>query len=692
MAFSDHTPDEVERLKNQVTLLNEALGQANRIRDRWQESTTALKASRKQLEESRQHYHSIMHNAFDAILIVDSRGAIREFNPAAARLFGYDSDTFAALSTKVLFDSEDLGELQSGSRSKETGSRGRLIEATGLNSKQRGIPLEITATGIELAGEPHALLTLRDITARKQAEKLAQQSRKTLESLAETRAQEIIKLSRAIEQSTESIIITDREGTIEYVNAAFSHITGFSAEEAIGNNPRMLKSDHYDTEFYHHMWQTILAGNKWEHKIIDRRKDGVFFHARLSISPIFDDRGEITHFVGIKQDLTEIERIEEQFHRAQKLEAVGTLAGGIAHEFNNILAGLTGNLYLSRSQCQDNKPLLQRISRMEGICLSAADMIRQLLTFARQDCQNESTLNISILLKETIRMARISIPETITLCCTLHAEQLSVNGDAALIQQIILNLVNNACHAVGDTNKPQIGVELDPFEADSAFMARHPDAKHMRFARLQVTDNGSGIAPDHLEHVFEPFFTTKAPGKGTGLGLSMIHGAVERYEGYIEVESEAGMTRFSIYLPLLEALVAANTTVDRPTIINGSTELILLVDDEPRVRAVTAEILRSLNYEVIEADDGIKASELCASMGHEISLIVMDIIMPRLGGIDAACNIRKEHPDIPIIFLTGYSKEHIKDRLVSLPRSMILNKPCSVEDLSRHIEQMLKQR
>jgi len=682
-------PDELDLLKNQVNLLNEALDQANRIRDRWQESTTALKESRKQLEESRQHYHSIMLNAFDAILITDMHGAILEYNPAATRLFGYESHELMKLNTTDLFDETELIRQLIDTENGNVNIHGSVIEATGISFAKTYIPLEITVMAIDFSDAPHALLTLRDISSRKEAKRLEVQTREALEVLVEEHTHDILKLSRAIEQSTESIIITDRSGTIEYVNAAFTRISGFSAEEAIGKNPRILKSSHYDEDFYHNLWDTILAGQKWEHKIIDRRKDGEFFHARLSISPIFDDQQNITHFIGIKQDLTDFDRIEDQFHQAQKLEAVGTLAGGIAHEFNNILAGLTGNLYLSRSQCQGNTALQQRISRMEGICLSAADMIRQLLTFARQDCQEDIALNLSILLKETFRLAKVSIPEYINLQCKIESEHLNINGDAALIQQIILNLINNARDAVTGVNEPQVSIMLSSFDSDSIFLARHPDSKHHKFAMLQIQDNGSGISAVHLEHIFDPFFTTKPPGEGTGLGLSMIHGAVERYEGHIDVKSEPGKTCFNIYLPLRDEIKEVSDSVSIPVARKGNAELILLVDDEPRVRAVTAEILRSLNFEVIEADDGIKACELSASMGSEISLIIMDVIMPRLGGIEAACNIRQTCEQIPIIFMTGYSNELSSESFVSLQRVVVLNKPCSIEELTLHIHQLL---
>jgi len=499
------------------------------------------------------------------------------------------------------------------------------------------------------------------------------------------------KLSLAIEQAGESIIITDRNGIIEYANPAFTSVTGYSAEDAMGQTPRLLKSGNQDGAFYEAMWKTITDGKVWHGKVIDKRKDGSFYPAMLTISPISDDAsGAITHFVGIQSDLSVLEDMENRFHQAQKMEAVGTMVGGIAHNFNNMLAGMTGNLYLAKKRVQAQPDVVQRLANVEELSLHAAEMIQQLLAFARKGVVSIKEMPLTPFISETLKLLHASVPENITVHQNVCTDDLIIKGDGTQLHQVLVNLVNNARDAVEGVDKPCITIKLEPFQVDDAFIEKHPYFKAGAYARLCVADNGTGISERHIEHLFEPFFTTKEQGQGTGLGLSMVYGAVKTHHGFVEVESSSGEgSTFHIYIPLLETKDKAVKTEQKLEAAVGQGELILLADDEPVIREVMAEVLESIGYRVIMAADGLEAFELFKAHEQDIAIALLDLIMPRMGGAQLAGQIRAMKPELPVIFLTGYDKEHVLNGNEKIQLSETFTKPVNFDALSHSIRKML---
>ncbi|MFQ5346185.1 MAG: ATP-binding protein [Mariprofundus sp.] len=495
------------------------------------------------------------------------------------------------------------------------------------------------------------------------------------------------KLSQAVEQAGESIVITDRQGVIEYANPAFTTLTGYSAEEAIGQTPRLLKSGNQDAAFYEQMWSTISSGKVWHGKVIDKKKDGSFYPTTLTISPIHSESREITHFVGIQSDLTRLEDLEHQFHQAQKMEAIGTLVGGIAHDFNNMLAGITGNLYLARQHTRDMPEVVHKLSSVEEISMRAADMIGQLLTFARKDRVSIDQMAFNPFLKETLKLLHASVPENIAMQQEICSEPLIINGDGTQLHQVLLNLINNARDAVEDVDQPCMTVRLESFYADAAFISSHSWFREGTYAHLSVEDNGMGIPEHQVEHLFEPFFTTKEQGKGTGLGLAMVFGAIKTHNGFVEVESIEGRgSTFHIYIPLLEQKAAMTAPADRKQeVAAGHGELILLADDEEHVLETGKEVLESLGYRVLTAADGQQAVELFEAHADAIDLVIMDVIMPVLIGSKAAESMRRIRPQVKIIFSTGYdqySRANMKNEIV-------LGKPFSIVEMSHLIRRQL---
>jgi len=501
------------------------------------------------------------------------------------------------------------------------------------------------------------------------------------------------KLSSAMQYAGESIIITDRAGIIEYVNPAFTRVTGFSAEEAMGQTPRILKSGNQDDAFYEAMWNTITAGKVWRGKVIDRRKDGSFYPAMLTIAPVFDESGEIshyTHFIGIQSDLSELEDMEKRFHQAQKMEAIGTLVGGIAHDFNNILAGITANLYLAKMHVQAQPGVVQRLTNVEKLSHRAVDMIQQLLTFARKGMVSMKAMPLTPFIKETLKFLRCSVPENIALHEAVCTESLPVKGDHTQLHQVLMNLINNARDALEDVQDgPIITVSLEPFYPDDAFCEHHPYFKAQHYAHLSVADNGVGIPAAQIEHLFEPFFTTKEQGKGTGLGLAMVFGAVKTHHGFVEVDSIPGNgSSFHIYLPLLEQ-AAQSDDEQTVQIAEGRGELILLADDEQFVRETMAEVLESMDYKVLQAKDGLEAMQTFEAHQQKIALALLDVVMPHGGGMPLAKRIRGIKPDVPVLFLTGYDKQHVLSGGDAMPNCEVLTKPVNFDALSHSIRQLL---
>lgn len=498
------------------------------------------------------------------------------------------------------------------------------------------------------------------------------------------------KLSQAVEQAGESIIITDRYGTIEYMNPSFTRITGYTPEEVMGKNPRILKSGSQSSEYYERLWETITSGEVWHSTVIDRRKDGNLYPALMTISPILDNQGEITHYVGIQQDMTEHNILEEQFRQAQKMEALGTLVGGIAHDFNNILTGISGNITLAKFEAEQHPEVVAKLEVAEDLSFKAADMIKQLMVFSRKSLIEMKPFGLTSFIETTSDLIKTTIPENISFHCELCPDELVVKGDSTQIQQVLLNLLNNARDAVIASNEPEISLAIEEFMADEDFISSHPDTDTRLFAHLIVRDNGCGIGKADMQHIFEPFFTTKEVGLGTGLGLSMAYGAIRNHRGIMEVESKPGSgTAFHIYLPMLEEKKVEIAPKADTEAISGNGELILVVDDNADVRSTVKNILIELNYTVLEAGDGLEAVELFTSRQDEIDIILMDVVMPRLGGVKAFERIKSIRPDIKVVFTTGYDRDDALKKEMPASEFSIIAKPFNIANLSHTIRQKL---
>jgi len=635
--------------------------------------TESIRQRQEALKASESRFRALVDNATDAFLLIDRSGRIVDVNRAACESLGYSREALLARSVPDVDEAFSVADIVDLFARIE---RGEAVTVEGSQRRSDGstFPVEVRIGRLEQHGELFAIALVRDVSDRKQAEA------------------KVRRYSQAMEQSGEAIVITDAEGKIEHVNPAFTEITGYNEEEAVGQKASLLKSGNQDAGFYEKLWDTIAYGQTWQGKVINKKKSGQLYPAMLTISPVRNDAGITSHYVGIQQNLEQFEALEAQFHQAQKMEAIGTLVGGIAHDFNNTLAGITGNLYLAKKAAREMPDVIRRLDSVEKLSFGAAAMIQQLLTFSRKGVVEMAPVTISSFLKETIKLQHASLPEDVDLEYSINDTDMLVKGDINQLQQVLMNLINNAYDAVQARANPAIAISLDHYHADKEFFKKHEGLEKSEYACISVIDNGTGISDEHLEHVYEPFFTTKEPGRGTGLGLAMVYGAIKTHGGVIDIETsitEPAGTTVKLYLPLLEAGHVAASTAPEERLFEGSGETILLVDDNETVLDTGRDVLEGLGYKVLTAEDGLGAIECYSERQDDIDLVILDVVMPRLGGVDALKQLREINPNVKAIFATGYDKLSTLGSRGKALDEKVISKPFAVSRLSRLIREAL---
>jgi two-component system cell cycle sensor histidine kinase/response regulator CckA len=497
------------------------------------------------------------------------------------------------------------------------------------------------------------------------------------------------KLGRAVEQSADLVIITDRAGTIEYVNRAFEVVTGYTQREVLGLTPRILKSSQHPPEFYQQIWQTVLSGEVFHGVLINRKKNGETFIVEKTITPLRDGDGQITHLISNDRDISDRRRLESQLQMAHKMDAIGRLAGGVAHDFNNLLMVISAYAELMQDSLSSGHPLLRNIHEIMKASKRAADLTRQLLAFGRKQMQALQLLDLNHVLKDISKMLPRLIGEDIQLTI-VHGRNIGcVKADPLQIEQIVMNLAANARDAMPDGGK--ITIETASINLDEDYVQKHSIVPIGDYVLLAVTDTGQGIAPEHLSHIFEPFYTTKAEGKGTGLGLATVYGIVKQNGGFIWVYSEPGLgTTFKIYLPRLKKEAGNTKPVAKPVQESPrGIETILLVEDETAVRQSTGEFLRLSGYTVVEAKDGEDALRVAKNHAGTIDLMVTDVVMPHLGGAKLAAQLASTRPTMKVLFVSGYAESTVLRHGPIDVTNSFLQKPFGLKSLAIKIRQVL---
>ena len=462
-----------------------------------------------------------------------------------------------------------------------------------------------------------------------------------------------------------------------------------SKEEVIGNNPSILHSGKQPPSFYRQMWQQLQSEGQWQSKIWNRRKNGEIYPELLSITAVLGSDEKPAYYVGIFSDISEQVNLEQQLQQAQKMETIGTLVGGIAHDFNNMLAGISGNLFLLRKMTPDDEKTSRKFDDIESLNRRAADMIAQLMAFARKGVVQMKAMDLGQFAHEAVKLARVGIPENITFTLKVDAPgSFIIKGDATQLQQVLLNLLNNARDALKGIEQPRIDMRLSRYDPDSQFLENHVGAHNHPHACISISDNGTGIPADTLKQVFDPFFTTKEVGKGTGLGLSMVYGMVQSHHGLIDVKSQPGYgTEINLYFTLQHATLHSSAAAPAQPETGGG-ETILLADDEEPVRHAVAEVLESFGYRVLQACDGLQAIEIFSRHYKEIDLLILDVVMPHYGGPLLAGKLREIVPNIPVLYATGYDRTHLLEQEAG-KKSHVLTKPLDFHAMNRVIRSLL---
>jgi PAS domain S-box-containing protein len=500
------------------------------------------------------------------------------------------------------------------------------------------------------------------------------------------------KLSRAVEQSADTVMVTNHHGIIEYVNPAFEALTGYQRDEVRGKTPRILKSGEQGPEVYQDIWKTILDGNVYRGILVNRKKSGESYYVEETICPVRDAAGQITHFISNGRDLTERLRLEAQLLQSQKMDAIGNLAGGVAHDFNNLLTIITSYAELALDSVPPDSPLESKIQEILLAARRAAELTRQLLAFSRKQPQALRVADLNQVIARIANTLPRLIGEDIEFSFKRGEGLGRVRVDPLQIEQILMNLAANARDAM-----PQGGhlrIETSDVMLDDDYVDRKQAVIPLgHYALIAVSDDGTGILPEHLPHIFEPFYTTKPSGKGTGLGLATVYGIVKQNKGFIWAYSEPSMgTVFKIYLPCVagrdqwDEIENVRTT----TALRGS-ETVLLVEDEQAVRQVTSEFLRLQGYNVLEAKDGLDALSVAKSHSSTIHLLVTDVVMPNMSGGQLAKELVQVRPDMKLLFVSGYAGKTVLDHKVVDLETNFLQKPYTLKQLSLKIRAALPQ-
>ncbi len=498
------------------------------------------------------------------------------------------------------------------------------------------------------------------------------------------------KLSRAVEQSADSVMVTNHYGVIEYVNPAFEALTGYRREEVYGKTPRILKSGEQGPEVYQDMWKTIRAGNVYRGILVNRKKNGESYYVEESICPVRDAAGQITHFISNARDLTERLRLEAQLLQSQKMDAIGNLAGGVAHDFNNLLTIITSYSELALDSIPRDSPLESKIQEILLAARRAAELTRQLLAFSRKQPQALRVADLNQVMGRIANTLPRLIGEDIEFVFTRGEGLGRVRVDPLQVEQILMNLAANARDAM-----PQGGhlrIETSDVRLDDHYVDRKQAVIPLgRYALITVSDDGMGIPPEHLPHIFEPFYTTKPLGKGTGLGLATVYGIVKQNKGFIWAYSEPSMgTVFKIYLPCVAERDRPDEVEDVRTAsaVRGS-ETVLLVEDEQAVRRATSEFLSLQGYTVLEAKDGLDALSVAKNHDSTIHLLVTDVVMPNMSGGQLAKELAQRRPDTKLLFVSGYAGKTVLDHKVVDLETNFLQKPYTLKQLSLKIRAAL---
>lgn len=644
---------EKEAARGELRRINELLER------RIQHRTVELAKTNEELRTSEKQYRLLFDCSPMPMWVFDRATlSFLAVNEAATRLYGYSREEFLAMSIADIRPKEDVPKLMD-----SVSKSGSGLSATELwrhvKKDKTIIEVEITSHVISADGRDAELILSHDVT----------EQRKSAENLRQSEE----KFAKAFRSSPLPITIsTEREGRYIDVNDAFVKVMGYERPEVLGRTASDLG-----------IWAALedrgrllgildLSGRAQAFATRFCTKSGEERRVQISAERIVLDGTPC--MLANTLDVTESQRLEEQFRQAQKMEAVGRLAGGVAHDFNNLLSVIVGYSELAQDLTAPGATVSKHLDQIMQAADRAAALTRQLLAFSRQQIMEPRILNLNTVVHNISKMLLRVIGEDITLSLKPGEPLGSVRADLGQLEQVLMNLVVNARDAMPDGGK--IIIETSNVNLDATYAKQHPPVVPGSYVMLSLSDTGCGMDAKTLSQIFEPFFTTKGPGKGTGLGLSTVYGIVKQSGGYIWAYSEPQQgTTFKIYLPRVDSPAEVLHVEKADFVFDRGTETILLVEDDSALRAVTSDLLRGAGYSVLEANNGKDAIELAEQHRDSISLVLTDVVMPGMSGTELIEHLRHLQPRLAILFMSGYASDLLVRAGVPEPERFVLLKP-----------------
>ncbi len=628
---------------------------------------------RQSLKESEEKYRKLTEIANDAIFLADAEtGIILEVNKRAEKMLGMTAAEIVGLHQTEIHPKDEAQRYVELFEDRVKGGRGIVKDLYVCHRDGRKIPVEISVSFIELGGRRICQGIFRDMTEHKLAEEGLKESEERFRSLSEN--------------APDIIYCLGVDGSFTYVNPAWEKLLGHTREEVLGKHfTDFAKSE--DAKHYVTTFESIRDRNETLTFVIGTliHKDGASLLFNLSGAPNFDSKGMVAGIVGVLKDITEHRRLEAQLLRTEKMKAIGTLAGGIAHDFNNLLMGILGNASMMLSDIDSSHPHCEKLRSIERHVESGAGLTRQLLGFARGGKYEVMPTDLNDLIKKTSDMFGRTKKE-IRIHRKYQENIKTVEVDQSQIEHVLVNLFVNASQSMpagGDLYLCTENVFLDddyvkPFNIHSG-----------NYVKISVADTGVGMDEATLQRIFEPFFTTKEMGRGTGLGLASAYGIIKSHGGIINVSSKPGEgATFNIYLPAVEKRVAEEKKL--PEEVLRGRETILLVDDEDMIIDVGAQMLKKLGYEVLVARGGKEAIQIYKKNQHKIDMLILDMIMPDMGGGETYDILKKIDPDVKVLLSSGYSINGRATQILECGCNGFIQKAFTMEELSQKVRAILE--
>ncbi|MBZ5658250.1 MAG: PAS domain S-box protein [Acidobacteriia bacterium] len=624
--------------------------------------------------------HNLLEAIPDAIVAVDGAGTILQVNSQTEQLFGYSRDLLIGQKVEILVPArhrrKHRGHRDAFAETPKVRRMGAGLDLHGRRRDGSEFPVEISLSPVSVEKGSLILSAIRDISDRKRIE---EDLRRVNEELEKRTAQQLgdyrARLASIVDSSEDAILSKDLQGTITSWNKGAERIYGYTAAEVVGKPISMLTPKDRPNEIAS-ILEKIRRGESIEHhETIRVTKNGHHLNMSISVSPLRDTSGNIAGASVIARDITAQKKTEDHLRQAQKMEAVGRLAGGVAHDFNNILGIITSCTELLRDRVDPQAEYSQYITHIRKASERGASLTRQLLAFSRKSVVQFQVLDLNDRLKDVGKLLRPLMGDDVEVLIVPKFSSAVIEADPGQLDQIVVNLAVNARDAMPHGGK--FILETTTVYLDETFSAQHGPMIPGKYVMLAVSDTGSGMDESTQARIFEPFFTTKELGKGTGLGLATVYGIVQHSGGHIWVYSELGRgTTFKIYFPNAEHKIGIATKPEVESALpkpEGTT--ILLVEDDEIMRSLTRQLLVEQGYRVIEAADGRAALEGLAAHPGRIDLLLTDVVMRGMSGPELVTRVSQSHPSAKVVYMSGYTGELITEHEILKSGITLLEKP-----------------